>query len=109
MAPQPQRLRVARQSRALARPFAISRGSRTMAEVVVAELSDGDARGRGECVPYPHYGESVDSVVRALEGMVGAVFSGPDPAELQTAMPPRAAVKWLHYACADLCTDLPNT
>jgi len=91
MAPQPQRLRVARQSWALAQPFAISRGSRTVAEVVVAEISDGDARGRGECVPYPRYGESVDGVVRALEAMVGAVFSGLDRAELQAAMPPGAA------------------
>src|SRR5437763_4432474 len=91
MAPQPQRLRVARQSWALAQPFAISRGSRTIAEVVVAEISDGDARGRGECVPYPHYGESVDSVVQTLEGMAGAIFSGLDRAELQTAMPPGAA------------------
>jgi L-alanine-DL-glutamate epimerase-like enolase superfamily enzyme len=91
MAPQPQRLRVVRQSWALAQPFAISRGSRTVAEVVVAEISDGDARGRGECVPYPRYGESVDGVVRALEAMVGAVFSGLDRAELQAAMPPGAA------------------
>jgi L-alanine-DL-glutamate epimerase-like enolase superfamily enzyme len=91
MAPQPQRLRVVRQSWKLAQPFAISRGSRTVAEVVVAEISDGDARGRGECVPYPRYGESVDGVVRALEAMVGAVFSGLDRAELQAAMPPGAA------------------
>ena len=68
MAPQPQRLSVARRSWPLAETFAISRGSRTTAEVVVAEISDGEFRGRGECVPYPRYGESVDSVVQALEG-----------------------------------------
>ncbi len=102
MAPQPQRLRVARQSWRLAESFAISRGSRTTAEVVVAEISDGDARGRGECVPYPHYGESVDGVVQALEGMAGAVFSGLDRAELQTAMPPGAARNALDAAFWDL-------
>jgi L-alanine-DL-glutamate epimerase-like enolase superfamily enzyme len=102
MAPSPQRLRVVRQSWPLAQAFAISRGSRTVAEVVVAEISDGDARGRGECVPYPRYGESVDSVVRALEGMVGAVFSGLDRRELQMAMPPGAARNALDAAFWDL-------
>jgi L-alanine-DL-glutamate epimerase-like enolase superfamily enzyme len=91
MAPSPQRLRVVRQSWRLARPFAISRGSRTATEVVVAEIFDGDFRGRGECVPYPRYGESVGSVVEALEAMRGAVFSGLDRKELQQAMPPGAA------------------
>ena len=65
MAPHPQRLNVTRRSWPLAQPFAISRGSRTTAEVVVAELFDGDSRGRGECVPYPRYGESVDNVAAA--------------------------------------------
>src|SRR5712691_4314169 len=102
MAPQPQRLRVARQSWALAQPFAISRGSRTTAEVVVAEIFDGDSRGRGECVPYPRYGESVDDVVRALEGMAGAVFSGLDREALQNAMPPGAARNALDAAFWDL-------
>jgi L-alanine-DL-glutamate epimerase-like enolase superfamily enzyme len=91
MAPHPQRLSVSRRSWPLAQPFAISRGSKTTADVVVAEVSDGEFRGRGECVPYPHYGESVDSVVKALDEMKGAVFSGLDRKELQRAMPPGAA------------------
>ena len=91
MAPHPQRLNVTRGSWQLAQPFAISRGSKTAAEVVVAEISDGEFRGRGECVPSPRYGESVDSVVRTLEAMRGAVFSGLDRRELQQAMPPGAA------------------
>jgi L-alanine-DL-glutamate epimerase-like enolase superfamily enzyme len=102
MAPSPQRLRVVRQSWKLAQPFAISRGSRTTAEVVVAEIFDGDFRGRGECVPYPRYGETVDGVVRALEGMAGAVFSGLDREALQAAMPPGAARNALDAAFWDL-------
>jgi L-alanine-DL-glutamate epimerase-like enolase superfamily enzyme len=86
----------------LARPFAISRGSKTTAEVVVAEIFDGDVRGRGECVPYPRYGESVDSVVATLEDMRGAVFSGLDRKELQQAMPPGAARNALDAAFWDL-------
>lgn len=91
MAPHPQRLSVARRAWPLAAPFAISRGSKTVAEVVVAEVSDGEFRGRGECVPYPRYDESVDSVTAQLEALKGAVFSGLDRRELQQAMPPGAA------------------
>jgi L-alanine-DL-glutamate epimerase-like enolase superfamily enzyme len=102
MAPHPQRLSVGRRSWPLAQPFAISRGSRTAAEVVVAEIFDGDFRGRGECVPYPRYGESVDGVVATLEGMRGAVFSGLDRDSLQRAMPPGAARNALDAAFWDL-------
>jgi L-Ala-D/L-Glu epimerase len=102
MAPHPQRLGVSRRAWQLAQPFAISRGSKTTAEVVVAEVSDGEFRGRGECVPYPRYGESVDSVVKALEAMKGAVFSGLDRHELQRAMPPGAARNALDAAFWDL-------
>src|ERR1700676_4656855 len=102
MAPSPQRLRVMRQSWPRAQPFAISRGSRTTAEVVVAELFDGDSRGRGECVPYPRYGESVDSVFKALEAMKGAVFSGLDREGLQQVMPPGAARNALDAAFWDI-------
>jgi L-Ala-D/L-Glu epimerase / N-acetyl-D-glutamate racemase len=91
MAPHPQRLSVSHRTWPLKQPFAISRGSKTTAETVVAEVSDGEFRGRGECVPYPRYGESVDSVVAALEAMRNAVFSGLDRKELQQAMPPGAA------------------
>ena len=91
MAPHPQRLAVSHGTWKLKQPFAISRGSKTTAEVVVAEVSDGEFRGRGECVPYPRYGESVQGVVKALEAMRAAVFSGLDRRELQQAMPPGAA------------------
>ena len=58
----------------IAGSFAISRGAKTEAVVVVAELSEGQARGRGECVPYARYGESVDSVSAAarIAGYSGA-------------------------------------
>jgi len=53
----------------IAGSFAISRGAKTEAVVVVAGLADGTARGRGECLPYTRYGESVEGVMAALEGM----------------------------------------
>jgi L-Ala-D/L-Glu epimerase len=102
MAPHPQRLHVTRRSWPLAQPFVISRGGKTTADVVVAELHDGDSQGRGECVPYPHYGESVDSVFEALEKMKGAVFSGLNRETLQEAMPPGAARNALDAAFWDI-------
>ena len=57
----------------IAGDFRISRGSKTEAAVVVAELSDGKERGRGECVPYARYDESVEGVVTAIEAMRGAL------------------------------------
>src|SRR5215472_16362845 len=102
MAPHPQRLHVTRRSWPLAEPFVISRGSKITADVVVAELHDGDSHGRGECVPYAHYGESVDSVFEALEAMKGAVFSGLNRESLQEAMPPGAARNALDAAFWDL-------
>jgi len=56
---------------ALAQPFTISRGTKVAAEVVTVTIREGGAEGRGECVPYARYGESVMSVldqIRALPG-----------------------------------------
>jgi L-Ala-D/L-Glu epimerase / N-acetyl-D-glutamate racemase len=50
----------------LAGAFTISRGSKTEALVVVAELRDGTCRGRGESVPYRRYGETADGIVAAF-------------------------------------------
>jgi L-alanine-DL-glutamate epimerase-like enolase superfamily enzyme len=82
--------------------FTISRGSKTEAVVVVAELADGANRGRGECVPYARYGESVESVVAAIEGMRGELARGLDRATLQHAMRPGAARNALDCAFWDL-------
>ncbi|MBT5415563.1 MAG: dipeptide epimerase [Rhodospirillaceae bacterium] len=82
--------------------FAISRGSKTTAEVVVAELADGGARGRGECVPYAHYGESVEGVVATIEAMADALAGGLDREGLQEAMPAGGARNALDCALWDL-------
>ncbi len=70
----------------IAGSFTISRGAKTEAVVVVAELSDGTHRGRGECVPYARYNETVGSVIAAIEAMRPAVAAGLDRLGLQQAM-----------------------
>ena len=71
-------------------------------DVVVAEISDVESRGRGESVPLPRHGESIDSVVAALDAMKGAVFSGLNRDTLQHALPPGAARNALDCAFWDL-------
>jgi L-alanine-DL-glutamate epimerase-like enolase superfamily enzyme len=102
MAPHPQRLTVTRRGWALARPFTTAHGVKTTADVVIAEISDGDGRGRGECVPVGRYGESIDSVVAALDAMKGAIFSGLNRETLQRALPPGAARNALDCAFWDI-------
>ena len=87
--------------------FAISRGSKRRVEVVVAELAgtlpDGrTVHGWGECVPYAHYGESVDVTIAAIEAMGPAIAAGMDRLALQSAMPPGAARNALDCAFWDL-------
>jgi L-Ala-D/L-Glu epimerase len=86
----------------IAGAFTISRGSKTEAEVVVAEISDGPLRGRGECVPYPRYNETVAGVIATLEGLAGEVIRGLDREKLQHALPAGAARNALDCAFVDL-------
>ena len=89
----------------LARPFTISRGTKTAAEVVVAEVSgerDGHRIvGRGECVPYPRYSESVDAVLTTLRAEAGAIAAGLQRRDLLERMPAGAARNALDCALWD--------
>jgi len=71
--------------------FTIARGSRTEVDVVVVELSDGTHTGRGECVPYRRYGETIEKVLAAIEAQRDALAHGLDRAALQTITLPGAA------------------
>jgi L-Ala-D/L-Glu epimerase / N-acetyl-D-glutamate racemase len=82
--------------------FAIARGSRTEAVVVVVDLADGTHTGRGECVPYRRYGETVEKVIAAIEGQREALDRGLDRAALQTNIGPGAARNALDCALWDL-------
>ena len=70
--------------------------------MVVAEIEQDGARGRGEAVPYLRYGESPDSVLAQLEAARAAVEAGADRAALQRALPAGAARNALDCALWDL-------
>ena len=82
--------------------FTISRGAKTEAVVIVAEVRQGEIAGRGECVPYPRYGETADATLAAILGMTDAIGAGLDRQALQSAMPPSAARNALDCALLDL-------
>ena len=86
----------------LASTFTIARGSKDSAEVVVVEIERDGVCGRGECVPYPHYGETLDGVKSAIANMGEAVAGGLDRTELQRTMDAGAARNALDCALWDL-------
>jgi L-Ala-D/L-Glu epimerase len=86
----------------IAGSFVISRGAKTEAVVVVATISARDHRGRGECVPYARYGESVESVVAQIESLRLPIEAGLDRAALQARLPHGAARNALDCALWDL-------
>jgi L-Ala-D/L-Glu epimerase len=82
--------------------FMIARGARTEAVVVTVTLSDGEAGGRGECVPYARYRETVEGVVEAIENLREQVLGGLDRVSLQQALPAGAARNALDCALWDI-------
>src|SRR5438094_5058224 len=81
--------------------FSLARGTKTEAVVVVAELADGPHRGRGECVPYARYGETVAGVAAAIEDLHEALAGGLGRIGLQERMPAGAARNALDCAFWD--------
>lgn len=103
------RFSVRSESFPLAQPFAIARGAKTTAVVVVVELRRDGWVGRGECLPYPRYGESVAGTISALESLRPQVEAGLDQAALQRALPPGAARNALDCALWDLEAKLSGS
>jgi L-alanine-DL-glutamate epimerase-like enolase superfamily enzyme len=95
-------LKVLPESWPIAGHFTIARGSRTEARVLVAEISDGVHTGRGECVPYARYGETMESVAAAMEGLAPHISNGLQRLDLQTLLKPGAARNALDCALWDL-------
>ena len=93
-------------------PFRISRSTDVEVEVVWIELSAGRVSGFGEATPQDHYGESVASATRFLDG--AGDLLGEDPfafeeiearlAEVPGEMAAKAAIDAaLHDLCGKLC------
>ncbi len=98
----PLSLAVAVETFPIAGAFTISRGSRTEAVVVTATVGDGRHIGRGECVPYARYGETVQGVARAVAEQGPRLRDGGDLPMLTAGLKPGAARNALDCALWDL-------
>jgi len=82
--------------------FRISRGSYTEVTVVVVEIQERQAVGRGECRPYARYGETPSGVVAAIEDIISDLAAGLERDELIDRLPPGAARNAIDCALWDL-------
>lgn len=86
----------------LARPFTISRGTKTAAEVLTVEIASNGHMGRGECVPYARYGETVADVEHDLGMQAQAIEGGLERDVLWYVMAAGAARNAIDAALWDL-------
>ncbi len=81
--------------------FRIARGAKSAAEIVVVEIADGQATGRGECVPYPRYGETPAGVIGEIEALRSEIVAGLTRRDLQHRLKAGAARNALDCALLD--------
>jgi L-alanine-DL-glutamate epimerase-like enolase superfamily enzyme len=90
------------QSWPIAGDFKISRGTKSAAHVVYVEIEQSGKIGRGECLPYAHYGETPDSVIEQIKSVENKVNADMSRTELLSALEPGAARNALDCALWDL-------
>ncbi len=95
-------LSVALEAFPIAGSFTISRGSKTEAEVITCSITDSGKTGRGECVPYRRYGETMESVRAEIENATARIEAGAGREELLSLMRPGAARNAVDCALWDL-------
>lgn len=98
----PRSLRAQHDRFALSRPFRIARGVKTAADVITVTVTEDGVVGRGEGVPYPRYGESVETSLAAIEQARSAIEAGAGRSELQSLLPAGAARNAVDCALWDL-------
>ena len=93
-----QRIAVTADTFRLAQVFTISRGSRTESKVLTVRITSGEDRGWGECVPYPRYDETPESVAAQIAALPQDITRE----ALQDAMEPGAGRNAVDCALWDL-------
>ncbi|MER8782095.1 dipeptide epimerase [Mesorhizobium sp. M1006] len=93
----------------IAGTFTISRGSKTEAEVISCAITENGRTGRGECVPYKRYGETMEGVRDAIEAMRSEIARGISRIALLDAMPAGAARNAIDCALWNLEAKISGT
>lgn len=86
----------------LKEPFAIARGVRSQAQVVIVELHEDDLVGRGEAGGVAYHGETPASMLAQIEQVRAQVEAGCDRQQLLQLLPPGGARHALDAALWDL-------
>jgi L-alanine-DL-glutamate epimerase-like enolase superfamily enzyme len=94
---------------ALKTPFRIARGVKTVAEVVTVTIGEGVNVGRGEGVPYPRYGETIEGAIAEIDAVRGLIEQGATRADIGKAMRAGAARNAVDCALWDLEARLAGT
>ena len=89
--------------------FTIARGAKTHVDVIVAELSDGTRRGRGEATAIYYHRESAESVLAQIESAAPAFAAGAGRGELAHVLPRGAARNAVEAALIDLAAAEQGT
>ncbi len=86
----------------LIKPFSISRGTKTEANLLVVEITEGSHVGRGESVPYARYGETMEGVRAQVESCKKAIEEGVPRDNVSSLLEPGAGRNALDAALWDL-------
>lgn len=84
-------LQVAAETLRLAKPFRISGHVFETSDAIVATVSDGTHRGRGEAAGVYYLGDDVPAMIAAIDGVRAAIEAGPSREELRSILPPGGA------------------
>ena len=90
----------------LSRPFRISRGIRSQADLVFVEVRQGACVGWGEGAPIPRYGDTVESCIAQIEGIADALAADLSRNDLLDVLPAGAARNAVDCALWDLEAQL---
>jgi len=82
--------------------FRLSRGAKNEAQIVVATIGEDGVFGRGECVPYARYGETVAGVVSSIEAARADIEAGRQKNAILASLPAGAARNAIDCALIDL-------
>lgn len=93
----------------LSRPFRIARGVKTAADVVTVTIGQGSVAGRGEGVPYPRYGETIEAALTEIAAVRPLIEDGATRADIAAAMRAGAARNAVDCALWDLEARLAGT
>jgi L-alanine-DL-glutamate epimerase-like enolase superfamily enzyme len=82
--------------------FTIARGSKTHVDVVMVEIAQDGARGRGEATAIYYLGETAEALAEQVRAVAGAVEDGASRADLLELLPAGGARKAVDCALWDL-------